>query len=139
MGMLNNQRDSVGKVRRGAFGASRTKQADRKACDINRMVDRARSGGVVTGRVGSPMYIDMTTMPSDYMECQERIIAAQQYFDHLPATVRFRFRNNPGEMLEFLSKPENVQECVELGLLPESAVPSTPPVEAPDGATEPPK
>ena len=138
MGMLADQ-NKKGKVKITEFSPSRTKQADEPNCDINRMVARARQGAVVNGRSGTPMYIDMTTMLVDYQDCQNRMLAAQAYFDRLPATVRFRFRNNPGEMLDFLSRPENVQECVKLGLLPESAIPSTPPVESPtEGNVAPP-
>lgn len=129
MGMLANQNKN-GTVKTLEFSASRTKQAERPNCDINRMVARARSGGVVNGRSGTPMYIDMTTMPVDYQDCQHRMMAAQSYFDRLPAKVRFQFDNNPGIMLDFVSRPENVRECVKLGLLPESAIPSTPPVES---------
>jgi len=136
MGMLNNRRDHVVDC---SNSPSRTKQANRKACDINHIVARARNGGVVSGNAKVPMYIDVTNMPADYFTAVNQIRAAQDMFDRYPAKLRARFGYNPGKLIEFVSDPKNAQECVKLGLLPETAVQSAPPAVAPTGATEPPK
>ena len=46
-----------------------------------------------------------------------QIVAAQEAFNGLPAAVRKRFGNDPGQMLDFLDDPQNASEAVKLGLV----------------------
>lgn len=48
-------------------------------------------------------------------------------FMTLPASVRERFANDPGEFLKFAEDPANLDEMVDMGLAtyPESAIVST--------------
>lgn len=43
--------------------------------------------------------------------------AAENAFNELPSDVRAEFGNNPAKMLEFIGNPDNVDRCVELGLM----------------------
>lgn len=47
-----------------------------------------------------------------YMKAQ-----AESAFMELPSETRTFFENNPKNMLEFISKPENQEKCIELGLM----------------------
>lgn len=84
-----------------------------------------------TGILGDPesamnmQFGDFTDAP-DFETAQNRVVQASQYFDNLPAKLRERFGNDVREMMAFLSKEENHDEAVKLGLLealPEVATP----------------
>lgn len=94
---------------------SRTKQADAAECDINKIVERARrNGGVLPGaRQGA--YADVSDM-ADYHGSMLTVLKAQEAFSQLPASVRRRFANDPGEFVNFASDARNVEELVKLGL-----------------------
>lgn len=75
-----------------------------------------------TGILGDPesamnmQFGDFTDAP-DFETAQNRVVQASQYFDNLPAKLRERFGNDVREMMAFLSKEENHEEAVKLGLL----------------------
>lgn len=82
-----------------------------------------------TGVLGNPesamnmQFGDFTDAP-DFETAQNRVVQASQYFDNLPAKLRERFGNDVREMMAFLSKEENYEEAVKLGLL--KALPPAP-------------
>lgn len=82
-----------------------------------------------TGVLGDPesamnmQFGDFTDAP-DFETAQNRVVQASLYFDNLPAKLRERFGNDVREMMAFLSKEENHEEAVNLGLL--EALPSAP-------------
>lgn len=82
-----------------------------------------------TGVLGDPesamnmQFGDFTDAP-DFETAQNRVVQASQYFDNLPAKLRERFGNDVREMMAFLSKEENHEEAVKLGLL--EALPEAP-------------
>lgn len=107
------------------IGDSVAVQSAKAECDINnimrkfektRMIDHVRS---VDGS-----YIDVTGFPQSYQESLNQVLEAQRMFDTVPAKVRKRFGNDPGQFLEFVENPENIEECRKLGL----AVPAPEPV-----------
>lgn len=99
-------------------GPGRTKQSFAKACDINTIMARARQGGIVPGRAGQPMYGDFSKMPTDYQECLQTVINADEAFMQLPAAIRAKFANDPAFLVDWLNDPVNAQEAVSLGLMP---------------------
>lgn len=82
-----------------------------------------------TGVLGDPesamnmQFGDFTDAP-DFETAQNRVVQASLYFDNLPAKLRDRFGNDVREMMAFLSKEENHEEAVKLGLL--EALPPAP-------------
>ena len=82
-----------------------------------------------TGILGNPesamnmQFGDFTDAP-DFETAQNRVVQASMYFDNLPAKLRERFGNDVREMMAFLSKEENYEEAVKLGLL--EALPEAP-------------
>ncbi len=120
-------------------GPGRTKQAFKDECDINFIMNKwKRTGEIPQSQVGRmpPSYGDFSNA-DDYMTSCNQVIAARAAFAALPAFLRDRFANEPANLLAFLSRPENQEEAVRLGLAQE---PLPDPEEAPEPlppATEP--
>lgn len=100
------------------FEGGRTKQAPSAACDINNIVARyERTGFLEHVRKTPGVYADATGY-GDYHEMANRVTAAKQSFMMLPAELRLRFGNDPGQLLAFVSNDNNRDEAVQLGLIP---------------------
>lgn len=115
--------------------ASLTRQEYVTDADLNEIM-RKYQDGVAPIPSGSrlPMWDDYSHVP-DYQESMQLIIDAQDRFAALPATVRERFGNDPGQLLDFLADESNRDEAVKLGLLAKSEI--TPPPH--DNGSQPPK
>ena len=95
---------------------SQAKQAFKAECDINNIMARYEQNGIVTHMMETQgRYSDFLDAP-DYQEGLNQIIAAQDAFGTLPASVRKRFNNNPAEFLDFVHNPDNLDEMIKLGL-----------------------
>lgn len=92
-------------------------------CDINSLLERAGRGLPLPVADRLPQYGDFVMTANDYHTAYNQVIAAQEAFDSLPAKVRARFENDPAEMLDFVTKEENRDEAVALGLIPPAASP----------------
>lgn len=99
------------------FEETLTHQSFKDECDINNIVASADMAGFLedSGRA-RPEYVDFTDVPNDYQDSLNRVIAAQEAFDALPALVRRRFHNDPAEFVEFASDASNLDDMVKLGL-----------------------
>lgn len=110
---------------------SLTKQSEADSCDINKIMGQYEKTGLLPhinhyqGR-----YEDLGDARS-YHENLNSVIAAQDAFDSLPASIRTRFHNDPALFLDFVSDPDNKEEMEKMGLLPSPAV-----VQAPNTETE---
>lgn len=127
------------KVSLSCKGPGRTKQAHKDECDINKILDRYRKTGVLDfAAKHEPQYGDVTAV--DFQEAQFTVAKAMGMFADLPAHVRNRFSNKPGEFLRFVQNPDNRAEAQELGLLkvkepvaaPVAPVPAPTPTPAPE-------
>lgn len=106
---------------------SRTKQSFAADADINRIMSRypaAKAGQVVLASAavnsGQQGYFGDFSDVGDFASIVSRIQAAQDAFQLLPAAVRERFGNNVAQCLDFVAEDANLEESVELGLLPDS-------------------
>lgn len=109
---------SEGRVRTAVGTRSRTKQSFRSESDINVILAKYRATGVLehwNRRV--PRYGDFSSVP-EYREALDRVKAAQQAFDQLPARVRKHCQNDPAELLQLALDPGRREELVALGLVP---------------------
>lgn len=95
---------------------SMTVQADARDADINIIMSRYQQTGQLP-RVNSlnPEGGDFTAV-GDYRDCLTKLQNARDEFASLPAHVRKKFANDPANLLEFLSDPNNAEEAVKLGL-----------------------
>lgn len=96
---------------------SMTQQQFKDECDANLIINRyAKTGEFlhVTSKQGQ--YADFSEI-QDYQTMLNQVINADNAFSTLPAELRRRFNNNPGDLITFLQNPANYDEGVTLGLL----------------------
>lgn len=104
-------------------GISLTEQSHVASCDINTIMSRYEKQGVVpSGPDGQPFFGDFSNVP-DFHTAQNALIQAENSFNQLPAKLRKRFDNDPGELLKFLADKNNRKEAIELGLIIEAPAP----------------
>lgn len=98
-----------------------TKQAFAEECDINTIVRNFGLTGELPGNFKEPQYGDFSGI-FDYQSALNAVIAADESFMMLPADIRARFHHSPQALLEFVSREENRDEAIKLGLV----IPSSP-------------
>ena len=99
---------------------SRTKQSFKEECDINTILKRFNITGQVPVGPLQPQYGDFSGV-IDYQTALNAVIAAQDSFNALPATLRNRFANDPAAFVDFCSDESNREEMIRLGLVIEKA------------------
>lgn len=109
---------------------SLTQQNFAEEVDINTIVRRFNLTGQLPTNFQMPTYGDFTGI-SDYHTAMNIVAAADEQFLSLPAELRARFNNDPGQLIEFLENDKNRDEAVKLGLV-------TPKVEELAGRATPP-
>lgn len=85
-------------------------------CDINEITRRFGLGAVLPEGHRLPQYGDFTGIESFHDACNA-IAEAHESFDSLPATLRDRFKNDPGVFVDFVLDDKNRDEAVKLGLI----------------------
>lgn len=112
-----------------------TRQEFRDECDVNLLMKRYQRTGLLPGNSAGMTYGDFSALP-DFMQAMNTVARANEAFAALPAHVRKRFGNDPGEYVEYVSDPANLAEVRKLGLAaPEPAV--EPVVGEPEAPTAP--
>lgn len=104
---------------------SRTQQHMRDECDINVMVQRFQRTGLPPAPPAFPGVQDFT-QAHDFRSAMQLIIDAQKSFGALPSSVRERFMNDPGRLLEFVGDDANYDEAVRLGIAVSRETPDSP-------------
>lgn len=90
------------------------KQAAADQADINKLMAKwLVTRGPLPGTGEAPRYGDFSGL-GDYRELVERVRSAEEEFQALPAAVRDRCRNDPGEFLAILYSAERTEEFKEL-------------------------
>jgi phage internal scaffolding protein len=89
-------------------------------CDINTILQKFNITGLLPQSPLSPRYGDFSGI-GDYHTALNRVIAAQDEFEGLPAQIRARFDNDPAKLIEFLGNENNRAEAEELGLVEKAA------------------
>lgn len=96
---------------------SMTVQSEKDSCDFNKIYAKYTKTGLMTNlRRDPPRYGDFSSAV-DYHDSLLRAQQAEDAFMQLPATVRARFDNDPGKVIDFLNDPNNRPEAVKLGLV----------------------
>lgn len=91
-------------------------QSFKEECDINTIVRRFGLTGVMPETMRMPLNGDFTNVP-DFQTALNMVREASDEFMRLPAEVRKRFGNDPGELMVFLEDEKNREEAVKLGLV----------------------
>jgi phage internal scaffolding protein len=100
----------------GCEDPSLAQQHFKEECDINTILQKFNITGLLPENPLSPRYGDFTGI-SDYHTALNRVIAAQDEFDGLPAQIRARFENDPEQLINFLEDENNRPEAEALGLV----------------------
>lgn len=103
---------------------SLTKQSFAEECDINTIVERFGLTGELPTDVRAPQYGDFEEI-YDYHSAMNAVAQAREAFDAMPAAIRARFHNDPGQFVDFCSDDGNREEAVKLGLVMEDDTVST--------------
>lgn len=95
---------------------SRAKQSFKNECDINGIMKKWEKNGVITHiNEHKPAYGAFPDAHT-YQDSMNAVIAAQDAFMELPATMRAHFENDPAKFLNFVENPDNAESLIELGL-----------------------
>lgn len=98
------------------FDSSKTKQSFKEECDINNILARYQTTGVLPDLIlENPQYGDFSEVP-DYHQALNLVSKAHEQFASLDAQVRSRFDNDPAKFLDFATNPQNTHEMVKMGL-----------------------
>ena len=108
--------------------ASLAQQQFKDECDINNILRQFNITGELPNAPLSPKYGDFTGI-SDYKTALDRVIAADEEFMNLPATIRARFDNDAANLISFLDSEENRLEAEKLGLVEPKQTITAPAVE----------
>lgn len=99
---------------------SKTEKRHGKACNINTIMAKIRKGSAITLNKREPQYGNFATT-GDFFEAQNKVLEAHHEFNQLPAEVRRRFANDPGNLLQAIEDsavdPEIRSELTDLGIL----------------------
>ena len=119
---------------------SQTLQSFKDDADINCIIARFENTGVLVDPTvpvsRTPQFGDYSDMP-DYQTAQNVIVAANNAFNDLPATIRERFGNDPAAYFEFVQSlkrgSDDYAEAIRLGIVNE---PTDGASEVPPGSAE---
>lgn len=84
-------------------------QSHKDSCDLRIIVDRIINGDAYALqklKAKEAMYGDFASMPKNKAELLNQVIAAKDYFDNLPVSVKEQFNNNWQEF--FINYDENM-------------------------------
>lgn len=122
----------------------RTKQEFKDEVNINTIMAKARAGQIIDPALlaykGLPQYGDFSNVP-DLATANQLVKDAVDDFEKLPVAVRNRFGHDPIKLITFVQDPNNKEDAVRLGIIPNEAKPTSIPAHGePDlGAGGPPK
>lgn len=96
---------------------SMTQQQYKDDCDVNLIIKKYIETGSVTHvrNAAEGVYADLTDLPS-FEEAMKTVAEASAAFETVPAHIRLRFNNDPGQFISFLDNPENDEEAIKLNL-----------------------
>lgn len=97
---------------------SRTKQSERDATNINKIVAKYRKTGLIEHVAKHQgVYMDVSNI-TDLQDAMHKVQAAEEAFMSLPANIRKHFDNDPARFVDEVQDPARAEEMQELGLLP---------------------
>lgn len=102
-----------------------TQQQFAEECDINTIVKRFGLTGELPVAQRTPLPYEHFYGEMSYQDMLNGVLAAQKSFNDLPAHVRQRFGNDPAALVDFVSRSENRDEAIRLGMVPKP--PEAPP------------
>lgn len=101
--------------------ATRTQQHFAEEVDINTIVRRFNLTGQLPTNIRMPEYGDFENA-FDFHTAMNAIRQAQESFMAMPANIRARFHNDPGEFVDFVADDANRAEAEKFGLVSQEAL-----------------
>lgn len=105
----------------------------------NYLIERFLTGqdlSIFNVRAGA-QFGDFTRVPGSFHEAATAVADARSAFLELPAHIRSRFNNDPGQLLDFIGNSKNRDEAIELGLISKPKGEGAPALKQGKGATPP--
>lgn len=100
---------------------SRTKQSFKDECDVNLIMKKYEKTNLITHvKKIAGNYGDFSNV-TDYQTSMNAVMDANDRFAGLPSAIRAHFKNDPQNLIEFVTNPQNYEKAHELGLLSENA------------------
>lgn len=100
-------------------------QSEKDSCNPALIYAKYMRTGLMTNvRQGELTYGDFSNAV-DYHDAVFKSQQAQEDFLQLPADIRIRFDNDPGQLIDFLNDNNNYDEAVKLGLVSSTKVDPT--------------
>lgn len=93
---------------------SLTIQSMSEDADINVLMHRYGITGSMPESLRIPQYGDFEGV-DNYQDALHVVMNARDEFMKIPAKIRARFDNDPGEWAEFVMNPENAEEAIKMG------------------------
>ncbi|ALS03694.1 VP3 [Gokushovirus WZ-2015a] len=130
---------AVPRVQQDPGGPSRTKQSFGADADINAIMRKYQSTGMIEYKNrAAPRYGDFSS-GLDYSEAMMKVKEADRLFLLLPSKVRGHFNNDPAQLLNAVFDPARRSELEALGLVSEAPqVEPGAPISPEDGSGDPP-
>lgn len=94
---------------------SMTQQSNADEANLNVIMDRYLSTGQLPQVRADAIQGDFTSV-FDYRTAVEAIRDSNDAFQELPAEIRKKFGNDPGNFIEFASNPDNLEELRKMKL-----------------------
>lgn len=91
-------------------------QQFKEEVDINTIVRRFGLTGQLPENLRMPVSGDFTAV-TDFQTAMQTVRQAQEEFLRVPAEIRARFANDPGQFMAFLEDERNKDEAIKLGLV----------------------
>ena len=97
-------------------GESLTQQHFAHEADVRNIIKQYDKTGLIANvQKGVARYGDYSEV-NEYREALDLVNDANVMFDTLPAEIREKFANDPGQFFEYCTNPENESGMIELGL-----------------------
>lgn len=97
-------------------GESRTKPSFAAECEINNILAKYNRTGLLDHANRYQGQYGDFCVNTDYHAACNAVIEAQDMFMSMPAKIRSKFDNDPGQFLEFAQDPNNAEALIDLGL-----------------------
>lgn len=97
-------------------GPSLTDQQFISDCDINCILNRYRITGSLPQTLRSGVFADVSSV-TNFADMFEKVRLASEDFNALPSSIRDRFGSDAAAFYRFALNPDNVNECIKLGIL----------------------
>lgn len=96
---------------------AQTKQSEKDNCDINLIVKRYATSGVLPQVNVQGLFVDVSSLP-DYRAAIDQVAYAESIFRQLTSEQREFFSNDVETFIDFVADSKNTETLQELGLIP---------------------